>query len=124
MAIDNFVYNAEHGVIICRQCETCLVPRKTSWVGHLRIRPHHMKGELLVRTIEHLSSFGHLSSINDLRQRAAARRRQRQPCRPLDSIALYKGYMCICAEACEYRTRRLDKVSITSGFHERKAAAL
>ena len=78
MAFHNFHHNTEHGVIVCRQCEACLVPKESSWTSHLRNLPHSMKGEHLVCTLEHFHSFGHLRSVDDLRKRAAARRRLRQ----------------------------------------------
>ncbi|KIS65887.1 uncharacterized protein UMAG_10980 [Mycosarcoma maydis] len=121
MAIDNFVYNAEHGVIICRQCESCLVAKEGSWVSHLRNRPHSMKGELLVRTLEHFHSFGNLSSVDDLRRRAADRRRLRQPCRPIDGLALYEGFICNCTKTCFFSTRRLDKIRNHMSVHGKKA---
>lgn len=120
MAFDTFHHNPEHGVIVCRQCETCLMPRESSWVGHLRIRPHHMKGEHLVRTLEHFHSFGNFSSVDDLRQRAAARRRQDQPCRPVDGLALYEGFICTCTATCFFSTRRLDKIRKHICVHGRK----
>ena len=39
-----FPYVAAYGVLLCRECETCLLPVRTSQERHLRKPPHNLKG--------------------------------------------------------------------------------
>jgi hypothetical protein len=57
MGVDGFAYDPDHRVIACRICETCLIPKLTSWKSHLRAEPHQMKGETLRSTVEQLLSY-------------------------------------------------------------------
>ena len=58
MGADDFVYNAEHRVVVCVKCGTCLAPNgPKNWKNHLGRAPHFMKGRELRRTVELLSTF-------------------------------------------------------------------
>ena len=96
MALDDFIYNAEHGVVVCRRCATCLVPREESWMKHLRAKPHELKGSYLQLTVEHLATYS-LRSSDQLRAQAKDTSRQPHPCQPIAGLALYDGFICHCA---------------------------
>ena len=57
MSLHQFGYDADHGVIVCQRCATCLVSRKESWIIHLRAAPHRMIGEELRLIVDHLSTY-------------------------------------------------------------------
>src|SRR5687768_4952579 len=107
MGLDSFTYDPDHRVIVCRPCGTCLVPRPTSWKSHLRAQPHRMRGEELRLTIEQLSSYS-LRPVDELRQWRVDRKR---PCRPIEGLTVYEGYICCTDDAeCDYCTRRIEKM--------------
>ena len=52
MAVDELSYDARHGVVVCRQCRTCLSPDgPRQWRRHLRREPHGLKDERLARAV-------------------------------------------------------------------------
>lgn len=107
MGLDSFAYSADHQVIVCRPCGTCLVPKATSWRRHLRAEPHRMRGDELRLTVEQFSSY-ELRPAKELRQRRADRKK---PCQPIEGLVMYKGYICTCTEAgCDYCTQRARKM--------------
>ncbi|KAG8664997.1 uncharacterized protein FPOAC1_012975 [Fusarium poae] len=117
MGLDSFHYNADHRVIACRVCETCLIPKLTSWKSHLRAEPHQMKGETLRSTVEQLLSY-ELRPVEELRQWRPDRKR---PCQPVKGLAVYGG--CICAvDKCDYCTRRIETMHDHTRVHGKKAS--
>lgn len=105
-----------------RQCATCLVPRKESWLIHLRAAPHRMTGNELRLTMDHVCSYTGLHSFAELRQRAQDRSTQAQPCRSIDGLEIYSGYTCICTDGeCHYSTRRLQSMRVHVTTHGKKA---
>jgi hypothetical protein len=119
MGLDSFHYNADHQVIVCRLCGTCLVPKQTSWRSHLRAEPHRMKGDELRLTVERFLSY-ELRPVEALRQWRADRKR---PCRPIEGLTIYEGYICTCTEVqCDYCTRRARKMYDHMPVHGRKAS--
>ncbi|RKK12694.1 hypothetical protein BFJ65_g11956 [Fusarium oxysporum f. sp. cepae] len=119
MGLDSFHYNADHQVIVCRLCGTCLVPKQASWRSHLRAEPHRMKGDELRLTVERFLSY-ELRTVEALRQWRADRKR---PCRPIEGLTMYGGYICTCTEVqCDYCTRRARKMHDHMPVHGRKAS--
>ncbi|KIS68291.1 uncharacterized protein UMAG_11065 [Mycosarcoma maydis] len=120
MALDDFIYNAEHGVVVCRRCATCLVPREQSWMKHLRAKPHELKGSYLQLTVEHLATYS-LRSSDQLRAQAKDTSRQPHPCQPIAGLALYDGFICHCAPGeCTYKTRRIKLMRDHLAVHGKK----
>ncbi|EXK26267.1 hypothetical protein FOMG_17169 [Fusarium oxysporum f. sp. melonis 26406] len=119
MGLDSFTYDPDHRVIVCRPCGTCLVPRPTSWKSHLRAQPHRMRGEELRLTIEQLSSYS-LRPVDELRQWRVDRKR---PCRPIEGLTVYEGYICCTDDAeCDYCTRRIEKMHDHMPAHGKRAS--
>ena len=120
MALDDFIYNAEHGVVVCRSCATCLVPREQSWRHHLRAKPHELLRESLQRTVDHLATYS-LRSSDELRAQAKNASRQPHPCQVIPGLALYDGFICHCAPGdCTYMTRRIKLMRDHLTVHDNK----
>lgn len=106
MGATDFVYNAEHRVVICRKCGTCLAPGgPKAWKDHLGRKPHWMKGDELRTTVELLSTYD-LRGKEELRKWRPGRR---TPCEPIEALAEHPGYICLCeTETCDFVTTRLE----------------
>ena len=117
MGLDSFAYNPDHRVIVCRPCGTCLVPKITSWKSHLRAGPHRMRGDELGLTVDRLSTYD-LRPVEELRQWRHDRKR---PCRPLEGLTTYEGYICT-DDRCDYCTRRVEKMHDHMPAHGKKAS--
>ncbi|KAL7916966.1 hypothetical protein ACQKWADRAFT_327468 [Trichoderma austrokoningii] len=64
-----------------------------------------MKGEELQKTVDLLSTYG-LRGQDELQHR---RPNRRSPCKKIDGLTEYAGYMCLCdGDNCDFVTRRLD----------------
>lgn len=118
MGLDGFAYDPDHRVIVCRICETCLIPKRTSWKSHLRAEPHQMKGETLRSTVEQLSSY-ELRPVEELRKWRPDRKR---PCQPVKGLAVYGGYICTEDDKCDYCTRRIETMHDHAPAHGKKAS--
>lgn len=95
------MYNSLHRVAICRRCETCIIPNKSSWQSHYRAAPHCLLGEALKETLALLSSFN-LHSIDELKVKK--RWLLEKPPAPIGGLAVYAGYRCL-YRGCDYCTR-------------------
>ena len=123
MGLGQFIYNSDHQVVVCRQCETCLIPRQASFTNHLRAKPHWLRGDELKATIRLLS--GHtLRSVGQLQQQRPDRT---SPCKPIAGLATYTGYYCCCADSSDvdcgrYCSQLLAKMHSHVSRHGRKAS--
>ncbi|KAG6205107.1 hypothetical protein E4U50_004837 [Claviceps purpurea] len=126
MGLEDFSYNAEHRVMVCLKCGTCLVPGRgepsseTSlrpWMSHLRSKPHRLRGKELKAAVALLLS-------HDLRDSDEVRRwrpDRRKPCRPIEGLSTFSGYICLCDKAnCDFATRRLQLMVTHMAQHGRK----
>ncbi len=104
MALDDFTFDGDHGVVVCRECATCIVPDGPhKWKHHLRREPHRMGGKRLLKTIDLISSY-ELRGRDELRRRRPDRR---APCKRIPRLATYRGYICLCdTQTCDFVTRR------------------
>ncbi|KAH7233831.1 uncharacterized protein BKA55DRAFT_742567 [Fusarium redolens] len=118
MGLDSFTYDPDHRVVVCRPCGTCLIPRPKSWKSHLRAKPHRMRGDELRLTIEQLSSYP-LRPVDELRQWRVDRKR---PCRPIEGLTVYEGYICCTDAECDYCTRRIEKMHDHMPAHGKRAS--
>lgn len=120
MALDDFVFDKEHGVVTCRQCETCIVPDgPTKWRYHLRRERHRMRGKNLRAAIDLLSTY-ELRGKDELRR---CRPDRRVPCKRINGLAVYKGYICLCdSKTCDFVTRRLQAMHDHVPRHGRTAS--
>lgn len=118
MGLDTFAYDADHRVVVCRACGTCLAAKATGWRRHLRADPHRMRGDELKATVELLSSYS-LRPPEELRQWRPERTR---PCRAIDGLRVYVGYRCACAADCDFCTIRLAAMHDHMPRHGKKAS--
>ncbi|KAG6046290.1 hypothetical protein E4U39_001461 [Claviceps sp. Clav50 group G5] len=126
MGLEDFSYNAEHRVMVCLKCGTCLVPGRGEpsseiilrpWMRHLRLKPHQLRGKELKAAVALLLS-------HDLRNRDELRRwkpDRRKPCRPIEGLSTFSGYICLCDKAtCDFATRRLQRMMTHMAQHGRR----
>ena len=52
-----FRYLQAHGVVLCVECGTCLLPSLTSQERHLRQPPHHVKGPQLRALLDLFATY-------------------------------------------------------------------
>ncbi|EAQ91762.1 hypothetical protein CHGG_03697 [Chaetomium globosum CBS 148.51] len=121
MAVGELIYNAEHRVVVCRPCGTCLVPdgQQGRWENHLRKEPHRLKGDRLKRMLDVLSKY-ELRGRDELKRQRPSRRR---PCEKIAGLASYGGYLCACdVENCDFATTRLSLMHDHMPRHGRTAS--
>lgn len=94
------------------------MPKAASWASHLRAEPHRMRGDELKATIELLRTYD-LRPTEELRQWRPDRTK---PCRPLENLATFAGYRCVCAEDCDFCTQRLAKMHDHMPRHGKRAS--
>lgn len=122
MGLDNFAYDADHRVIVCRICQSCILPKEQSWSTHLRSKPHHMKGDELQRTIDHFSSYD-LRTFDELRDRTARSWRKVTSCPPIQGLQTHDGYTCVCVkDKCNFSTLRELTIRSHVATHGMKAS--
>lgn len=101
----NIVYNAAHGIAICGDCETALIPDAASIERHFRAKPHQLLGSALKETVLKVLAY-QLKSVHELRRQRPHRTDQ---CPRIPSLAAYSGVTCL-DSSCSYSTRRLRKM--------------
>ena len=85
---NSFAYDQTHGVAICRDCGSCVVPGAASLERHLRAKPHRLAGDVLKTTVQLLSSYA-LRPVEELKRRKP---RREDRCPRIPHLAAYDGY--------------------------------
>jgi hypothetical protein len=122
MEANGFTFNEEHRTLICQQCGTCLAPSGVDrWKAHLYREPHQLKGAILENVTKLLSLYaGRIRPHDVLWQERPARR---SPCRRIDGLEVYQGFICTCNEgSCDFVTRRLATVHKHMPTHGMRAS--
>lgn len=84
-----FVFDAAHHVVVCRSCESCIVPGQASIERHLRREPHYLVGGLLKSTVAYLLNL-------DLKPLAELRAHKPEDGGvPVKHLKTHKGYRCL-----------------------------
>lgn len=110
MGAQDFRYDAEHGVLVCQRCKTCLSPKgPLRWKDHLYREPHRLTGARLRETIQLLCT--HVDNMRSLEALRLGRPSRRSPCTRIPGLAVYGGYLCQAEPGqCEFATRRWKKL--------------
>ncbi|KAG6090771.1 hypothetical protein E4U30_007991, partial [Claviceps sp. LM220 group G6] len=128
MGLEDFRYDAEHQVMVCLKCATCLVPgrggpgtktRRNPWENHLRAAPHGLLKQEL-KTMLALLSACELRDAEELQRRMPD---PRTPCREIEGLATFTGYLCCCnvnEAPCTFVTRSLGRMEDHMPRHGRK----
>ncbi|KAG6195332.1 hypothetical protein E4U50_000308, partial [Claviceps purpurea] len=128
MGLEDFRYDAEHQVMVCLKCATCLVPgsggpgtktRQNPWENHLRAAPHLLRKQEL-KTMLSLLSEHKLRDAEELRRRMPD---PRTPCRKIEGLATFTGYLCCCnvnEAPCTFVTRSLARMEDHMPRHGRQ----
>ncbi|KAG6091707.1 hypothetical protein E4U14_001083, partial [Claviceps sp. LM454 group G7] len=128
MGLEDFRYDAEHQVMVCLKCATCLVPgsdgpgnktRQDPWENHLRAPPHRLLKQELKTMLAMLSAC-ELRDAEELQRRMPD---PRTPCRKIEGLATFTGYLCCCnvnEVPCTFVTRSLPRMKRHMPRHGRK----
>lgn len=117
-----FVFSEEHRVIVCHECGTCMSPHgPKAWREHLYKEPHRPRGISMKAALGTFSTYEpRMRSAKELR---ACRPDRRTPCNRIDGLAAFSGCICVCNEAaCDFTTRRLQKMQDHMPQHGKKAS--
>ena len=88
MSLD-LVYNPIHQVVVCRRCQTCLVPRQSSVERHLRGEPHRLLGPALKAHLAYIDAL----TLRDLE--TLKRDRPKEPVTPIEHLPVHAGFRCL-----------------------------
>ena len=109
-----FPYLAAYGVLLCRECETCLLPVRTSQERHLRKPPHNLKGPEL-RTLLDLFATHELRSPGQVAS-------PKEPCAAIEGLRCHPAFACtLCDDVQPTLTRSEPAIRAhASKEHEQK----
>ena len=92
---------------------------RSSGARHLRRGPHRLQGKPLQQRVDMLSGY-ELRGRQELRQ---LRPRRRTPCRKIEGLTSYAGYICLCSIAeCDFATIRLEAIHGHVPRHRKRAS--
>jgi hypothetical protein len=107
------VYSPLHQVVVCKWCQTCVIPGAASIKRHLRAQPHCLLGQVLKT---HLASTQALSlkTVQELREQKPSGRVLQ-----LDYLRVYDGFQCLLCSS--FLTIHLPRMRRHMHLHSRKA---
>jgi len=103
-------------VIICSDCNTCVIPRRASQEQHLRVKPHKLRGDALKATLQWFSSYS-LRTVEELR---ANKPKADDRVARIKHLAAYKGFRCLQQPDCAFSTRNLVQMKAHIAAHKKK----
>ncbi|KAH7385145.1 hypothetical protein BKA64DRAFT_581999, partial [Cadophora sp. MPI-SDFR-AT-0126] len=116
MSLD-LVYNPTHQVVVCRRCQTCLVPRQSSIERHLRGEPHRLLGPALKAHLAYIDGL----TLRDLE--TLKRDRPRESVDPIEYLPIHAGFRCLlCPLEDPFYTIRLPRIRDHIPSHDGRSA--
>ncbi|KAG4427194.1 hypothetical protein IFR05_017323, partial [Cadophora sp. M221] len=116
MSLD-VVYNSTHQVVVCRRCQTCLVPRQSSVERHLRGEPHRLLGPALKAHLAYIDAL----TLRDLETLKGAR--PKEPVAPIEDLPVHAGFRCLlCPLGDPFYTIRLPRMRDHIPSHNKRSA--
>ncbi|KAH9203356.1 hypothetical protein DL95DRAFT_320873, partial [Leptodontidium sp. 2 PMI_412] len=116
MSLD-LVYNPTHQVVVCRRCQTCLVPSQSSVERHLRGEPHRLLGPALKAHLTYIDAL----TLRDLE--TLKRDRPREPVAPIEHLPVHAGFRCLlCPLEDPFYTIRLPRMRDHIPSHDKRSA--
>lgn len=98
-------YDASHRVVVCRRCQSCLVPGGGSVERHLRGAPHRLLGEELKALVAYATAL----KLRDVS--ALKREKPREPVAPLEHLQIRPGFRCLlCGPDDAFHTTHLPRM--------------
>ena len=85
----DLVYDSGHQVVVCKRCQTCIGPSRTSIEQHLRKKPHRLTGQTLKSYLEYTDSLA-LQPLEYLRDQKPA-----SGGLAVKHLKLWTGYHCL-----------------------------
>ena len=115
MSLD-LVYNPIHQVVVCRRCQTCLVPCQSSVERHLRGEPHRLLGPALKAHLAYIDAL----TLRDLE--TLKRDRPREPITPIKHLPVHAGFRCLlCPLEDPFYTIRLPRIRDHIPSHDKRS---
>ena len=95
--VRTFTYNAGHQVVICKACESCIIPGERSIIRHLREQPHRLKGNELKEVTARLLTYRLRpeSELQEYRPSEGGR-----PCPAIEGLPVFGGFRYIAEDGC------------------------
>ena len=116
MSLD-LVYNSTHQVVVCRRCQTCIVPSESSVTRHLRAEPHRLLGPALKAHLAYVDGL----TLRDLE--TLKRQRPREPVAPIQHLSIHAGFRCLlCPLEDPFYTIHLPRMRNHISSHEKRSA--
>jgi hypothetical protein len=91
-------YDSGHQVVVCKRCQTCIGPSRTSIEQHLQKKPHRLIGQTLKSYLEYTDSLA-LRPLENLRDQKPANGGL-----TVKHLKLWTGYHCLLCVAGEFST--------------------
>ena len=107
------VYNPIYEVVVCKQCQSCVIPGAASIQRHLRANPHRLLCHVLKAHLDYTNALD-LRSLEELRETKPAGR-----CPALQHLRVYNGYLCLLCNT--FLTTNLSLIQRHMSIHNKKA---
>jgi hypothetical protein len=111
----DLVYDSGHQVIVCKRCQTCVGPTRTSIEQHLRKKPHRLIGRTLKSYLEYTDSLV-LRPLEYLRDQKPANSNL-----AVKYLKLWTGYHCLLYMTGEFSTIHFPCMRDHTVMHGKKA---
>jgi Lhr-like helicase len=106
-------YNPLHQVLVCKSCETCIIPGATSVERHLRAQPHSLLGQVLKTHLAYAQTLK-LKTVQELREQ-----KPRNGISKLDCLRTFEGFQCLLCDT--FLTIHLPRMRRHISTHGQKA---
>jgi Lhr-like helicase len=106
-------YNPLHQVLVCKGCQTCIIPGAASVERHLRAHPHCLLGQVLKTHLAYAQTLT-LRTVQELREQ-----KPQSEVVKLDHLKVFDGFQCLLCST--FLTIHLPRMRRHMHVHGRKA---
>jgi len=111
--VASFPYIQAYSVVLCVECQTCLLPTHSNQERHLRQPPHHCEGPQLQALLDLFATYElPLPSQVVL---------PNPPCSAIEGLRCYPAFTCCLCNGCLTRSKHALEVQV-SNKHKKKPA--
>ena len=104
-SLGDLASDGSHHVVVCRRCQSCLVPGGGSVERHLRGAPHRLLGEELKSLVADATAL----KLRDVS--ALKRKKPREHVAPLEQLQIQPGFRCLfCGPDDAFHTTHLPRM--------------
>ena len=113
----DLVYNLLHQVVVCRRCQTCMVPSQRGVERHLQGEPHRLLGPALKAYLAYIDAL----TLWDLE--TLKRDRPQELVAPIEHLLVHAGFRCLlCPLEDPFYTIRLPRMRDYIPSHDKRSA--